>query len=175
MSRSTQSLPAMCLSSRGQPLQGQLATTGCVSTGGYYVGLLQVPHSPSLCQQVLFKVMVSHPDLFHLSLWLSPPPSSCHPSSQLSPVYLYLCFLFVCCQFVLFVKSTSGFVSQLLIFPVSLFSPSRFWLLPVLTLSPTAWPLCLPLSLPADLYLWPTSGLLTPACLNLYCLPQLDY
>jgi hypothetical protein len=50
---------------------------------------------------------LSHPDLFHLSLCLSPPPSRCSPSSPLSPVYLYLCSLFVYCQFVLFMKPTS--------------------------------------------------------------------
>ena len=48
--------------------------------------------------------VLSHPDLFNQSFCLSPPPSRCHPSSSLSPVYLCLCSLFVCCQFVLFRK-----------------------------------------------------------------------
>jgi hypothetical protein len=52
---------------------------------------------------------LSCPDLFHLSLCLSPPPSRCHPSSPLSPVYLYMCSLFVCCQFVLFRQAYQRF------------------------------------------------------------------
>ena len=49
---------------------------------------------------------MSHPDLFHVSLCLSLPPSRCRPSSPLSPVYLHLC-----CQFVLFVQAYQHFVS----------------------------------------------------------------
>jgi hypothetical protein len=96
-------------------------------------------------------------------------PSRCRPSPLLSPVYLYLCSLFVFCQFVLFVQVNQRFVSQLLLFPVCLFSPSWFWPLSVLTPSPPAWPLCLPLSLhisplldyrrlPAARYRCPTSA-----------------
>jgi hypothetical protein len=138
---------------------------------------------------------VSHPDLFHLYLWLSPPPSRCRLSSPLSTVYLYLCSLFVCCQFILFVKSTSGFVSQLLLFPVSLllappgFDPCLSWdrlpddsvwpwaRLPTCTFAPPldSWPLPT-LSLPAVRYCCPTSGLLIPACLDLsIAWPLLDY
>jgi hypothetical protein len=78
-------------------------------------------------------------------------PSRCR---LLSLVYLSPVFPVSLYQFVLFVKPTSVFVSQLLLFPVSLFLPSWFWPLPVLTLSPPAWPLCLPLtsSLPIVLY-----------------------
>ena len=43
--------------------------------------------------------------------------SRCHPYSPLSPVYLYLCSLLDCCQFVLFVRVNQRFVSQLLLFP----------------------------------------------------------
>uniref|UniRef100_A0A8C7NK04 Ig-like domain-containing protein n=1 Tax=Oncorhynchus mykiss TaxID=8022 RepID=A0A8C7NK04_ONCMY len=56
---------------------------------------------------------MSHPDLFHRSLCLSPPPSRCRPSSPLSPVYLYLCFLSVCasssCETVKLSSKISGF------------------------------------------------------------------
>jgi hypothetical protein len=55
------------------------------------------------------RLQLSHPDLFHLSLCLSSPPSRCRPSSPLSPVYLYLCSLFVCASLFCFVKSTSIF------------------------------------------------------------------
>jgi hypothetical protein len=94
---------------------------------------------------------MSHPDL---SLCLSPAPSRCRPYSPLSPVYLYLCSLFVCFQFVLFVKPTS------VCFPVSacylllFFSPSQFWAFCL----PWPWD-CLPFcTLPHH------PGLLTPAC-----------
>jgi hypothetical protein len=63
------------------------------------------------CQQVcaqvgrqvapLERVVLSHHDLFHLSCaCLHPPPCVSH-LSPLSPMYLYLHFLLVCCQFVL--------------------------------------------------------------------------
>ena len=55
--------------------------------------------------------LMSRHDMFHLSFWLSSTPSRFRPSSPLSPVYLNRWSLFVCCQFVLFVKSASIFVS----------------------------------------------------------------
>jgi hypothetical protein len=53
---------------------------------------------------------------------LHSPPGVVH-LPHLSSGYLYLCFQFVCCQFVLFVKSNSV-LSQLLLFPsLSFFCP----------------------------------------------------
>lgn len=96
----------------------------------------------------------SHPDLFHLSVCLSPPPSRCHPSSLLSPVYLYLCSLFVCCQLVLFIHTYQRFSLVLPVFLLLFSNPSRFWPFWL----PWPWD-CLPFcTLPHR------SGLLTPAC-----------
>jgi hypothetical protein len=109
-----------------------------------------------------YRLLTSHPDLFHLSLWWSPPPSRCCPSSPLSPVYLYLCSRFVCCQFILFARVNQCFASQLLLFPVSLplgFDLCQSWLrarMPDHSACPWA-------CLPADLYLCPLSGLPTSA------------
>jgi hypothetical protein len=61
--------------------------------------LLYNEEQPGTAHDTFMKL--SHPDLFHLSLCLSPPPSRSHPSSPLSPMKKYMCSLFVCCQFVL--------------------------------------------------------------------------
>jgi hypothetical protein len=61
------------------------------------------------------QIKKTHLDLFRLSLCSSPPPSGCRPSSPLSRVNLYLCSLFVCCQFVL---SHQAYKACLLVFPV---------------------------------------------------------
>ena len=87
---------------------------------------------------------ITHPDLLHLSLRLSPPPSRCRPSSPLSPVYLYLCSLFVCCQFILFVSSC--------LFPASLFL--ALLVFDTCLACPDPEPACLT-TLPAVLYLCP--------------------
>jgi hypothetical protein len=109
------------------------------------------------------KGKVSHPDLFHLSLWLSPPPSRCRPSSPLIPC-VFIPVFSVCplsvhllCQVnQLVCVSAPAFPSLSFSHPLG-FVPCLSWL------SPPAWPLCLTLSLPANLYLCPTSGLLTSA------------
>lgn len=96
----------------------------------------------------LHYTILSHPDLFHMSLHLSPPPSGCHPSSPLSNVYLYLSSLFVCCQFVFFVK------------PTSVCSPAPVCFLVLFC------PFCLPWPWACLLFytLSHLTGLLTPGC-----------
>ena len=109
---------------------------------------------------------MSRPDLIHLSLCLS--PGVAHLPHYHLCIYACVFCLFVASLSCLF-KPTSGF-SQLLVFPShSCSRPPGFWLLPVLTLSPPAWALCLPLtlSLPVVRCLCLYSGLPTPACLDL--------
>jgi hypothetical protein len=119
--------------------------------------------------------MFLHRDMFYFShtlicftclcACLHPPPGVAH--LILSPVYLYLCSLFVCCHFVLFVRPTS----------VCSPAPFCFLLLPaVLYLSPPHWIIDPFLHWPWDcLPFWTLctfSGLLTPACLwPVVCLP----
>jgi hypothetical protein len=82
---------------------------------------------------------------------LHPPPGVAH-LPHLSPGYLYLGFLSVPVCLVCQVNQRFSLSSC---FPQSLFFLSSWLrLLPVLTLSPPAWPLCLPLtsSLPTALY-----------------------
>ena len=83
---------------------------------------------------------------FHLSLCLSAPPSRCRPFSPLSPGYLYLCSLFVRCQFILFHQGYQRFFlcSSLLMHPVfpgfDLFYPSWPWAcLTSCTFAPLLW------------------------------------
>ena len=64
----------------------------------------------------------SHTDLFHLSLWLSPPPTGVAPLPH-HPPCIYTCVLSVCCQFVLFVKPASVFRLIYCFSPVSDFDP----------------------------------------------------
>ena len=95
--------------------------------------------SPWWDNNVDLNLNLSRPDLFHLSLWLSPPTSRCLLFSLLVPGVFIPVFPVSLCQFILFCQVNQRF-SKLLFFTSLCF---WFWSFPVLAPYPPAWPLFL--------------------------------